>query len=242
LWGTATLLRDGKVLVAGGGESGGPSAELYDPASGTWTATGKMVYGGGGATLLLDGKVLVAGAGDGTSAELYDPARGTWTATGSMLTPGGTATLLRDGRVLVVSGDGGPGSSSCCAPNIHGDLPSAELYDPASGTWTATSDTIRPRSGHTATLLPDGKVLVAGGVGVRGIGPDASAELYDPASGTWTRTSNMIEVHGGGTATLLSDGTVLLVGGFNGAYFIDPVRTDAAAIAGVELYDPGSGN
>jgi Galactose oxidase, central domain/Kelch motif len=241
--GTATLLRDGRVLVAGG-ISDGTSAELYDPASGTWTATGSMVIPrlGGTATLLRDGRVLVAGGccdGNGislASAELYDPTSGTWTATGSMATPrsdGHTATLLTDGRVLVAGGGGGVGSASCCAPNIHGDLPSAELYDPVSGTWTAAGMYVQ--GGDTATLLRDGRVLVAGGGWVRlaGGGFEAIAELYDPASGSWTRTSNMIGLHlRGDTATLLPDGTVLVVGGSN----------EMNIEAGAELYDPGSGN
>ena len=134
---TATLLPNGKVLVAGGYDGSGTlaSAELYDPASGTWTATGSLATARyrHTATLLPNGKVLVAGGSDNSgalaSAELYDPASGTWTATGSLATARDchTATLLPNGKVLVAGGFDGSGS-----------LASAELYDPASGTWTAT--------------------------------------------------------------------------------------------------------
>lgn len=246
--GTATLLPDGKVLVAGGWGTSGvtTSAELYDPAGGTWTATGSLIDARGGhtATLLGDGRVLVAGAGYGNSsqalasAELYDPASGTWAATGSMVTPHEdphTATLLRDGTVLV-AGDGTvhvPGP--CCAQPSGALPPSAELYDPASGTWTATGEMKDVRSYHTATLLPDGDVFVAGS----GEGGPLPAELYDPVTRSWTAISSSIEPHlYGETATLLPDGEVLVVGGSNGT--ISP--SGDAVMAGAELYDPGSAN
>jgi len=233
---TATLLLDGRVLVAGGASRAGmnalATAELYDPVSGTWTATGDMVAPGRGhtATLLSDGKVLVVG-GDGnpTLAQLYDPASGTWTATGRpkiRYHVEHTATLLRDGKVLVT---GGP-------PNGR-DIgwPTAELYDPASGSWTVTGNMVRIRLGHTATLLSDGKVLVAGGYSQGGSSEStASAEVYDPSSGSWTAVRKMAAIRSGGwTATLLTDGRVLVVGGF---------RSDGnGVLASTELYDPGTG-
>jgi Galactose oxidase, central domain len=180
---TATLLPNGKVLVAGGSNNNGvnfASAELYDPATGTWTKTGSLTAGRTRhtATLLPNGKVLVAGGYDVfgnpfASAELYDPASGTWTETGSLATRRSlhTATLLPNGKVLVAGGYG-----------LFGDhyLTSAELYDPASGTWTATGSLNMARYNHTATLLPNGKVLVAGGLAG---GYLASAELYDVGLG-----------------------------------------------------------
>ena len=134
----AVRLQDGRVLVVGGhsGPSGYAqdltSAELYDPATGTWSATGSISKPLVAATLLRDGKVLVlVGDVDGgpRSAEVYDPASGTWTATGPM-DPGaeesdGKFTVLRDGRVLLAGRDG------------------AQVYDPASGTWTATGPMVR---------------------------------------------------------------------------------------------------
>ena len=212
---SATLLPNGKVLVAAGVSNEGPSgdlasAELYDPASGTWTATGSLgtarrLYT---ATLLLNGKVLVAGGQNGTtaflaSAELYDPASGTWAATGSLATARHfhTATLLPNGKVLVAGGGGSGGA-----------LAIAELFDPASGIWTATNSLATGRYIPGATLLSDGTVLVAGGVDNNGSSL-ASAELYDPASGTWTATGSLATARVVHTATLLSDGKVLVAAG-----------------------------
>src|SRR6266550_5369266 len=148
---TATLLPSGKVLVACGGVAEAyafpytNTAELYDPATGTWTFTGSLnnVRSLHTATLLPDGKVLVAGGwpeaiSTGT-AELYDPATGTWTFTGSLniRRAAHTATLLFDSRVLVVGG--------------RANVASVELYDPATGTWTVTGSLLTGRSDHTAT-------------------------------------------------------------------------------------------
>lgn len=239
---TATLLPNGKVLVAGGlsGFHGVPSAELYDPATGTWTPTGSLHTRRRShtATLLPDGKVLVAGGfvpepgtilgGFAThTAELYDPASGTWTSTGSLATArtDHTATLLGNGKVLVTGGatrSGGEGT---------GILASAELYDPQSGTWTSTGNLASARSNHTATLLPNGKVLVASGAGMTG-NRLASAELYDPASGTWSPTGSLLTPRVYHTATLLQGGKVLVAGGSDSSGF---------GSRRAELYDPASG-
>jgi N-acetylneuraminic acid mutarotase len=179
---TATLLPNGKVLVAGGYNhyySNVLSAELYDPASGAWTPIGSL---GSGryhhtATLLPNGRVLIAG-GYGSyayTAELYDPTSGAWTPTGSLsqYRSWHTATLLPNGQVLVA---GGGNTTSGGADGYLYSADYGELYDPASGAWTPTGRHCQSRFRHTATLLPNGQVLVAGGVGAAG--QLTSAELY----------------------------------------------------------------
>jgi hypothetical protein len=235
---TATLLPDGRVLVTGGlvndrlDGRASAAVELYDPNSGSWTATRRMteVRWGHTATLLPNGKVLVAGGyvnGSDSldSSELYDPSTGRWTITGDMTVGRGghRATLLPDGTVLVIGGgaedtqlEGGPRSAT------------AELYDPHSGKWTATGKLTQARMGFSATLLPDGTVLVAGGDG-----GFTAAELYDPGSRKWTAIGSMAEGRFGHTATLLTDGTVLVAGGC--------ACSDPGAVASAELYQPSTG-
>ena len=234
---TATLLANGKVLVAGGNINyGNPTAtaELYNPATGTWTATGSMATArvAAAAALLPDGKVLVAG-GDGAnfcntalaSAELYDPTSGTWSAAADMISPREfqTATLLTNGKVLMAGGN-----TPCASPYT---LNTAELYDETTNTWTATtSSMVSARYGHTATLLNTGKVLVTGGQDLTGFS-QSSAELYDPTADTWTATGSMTTVREFHAATLLANGKVLVTGG-QGA----PLTTASA-----NLYDPNTG-
>jgi Galactose oxidase, central domain/Kelch motif len=182
---TATLLPDGRVLVAGGyntSKGALAGAELYDPATGTWIVTGSLNTARyrHTATLLLDGKILVAGGvqvdgGDALArTELYDPATGTWTVTDNLQAArqSHTATLLASGTVLVAGGDNGHFLA-------NGRLASAELYDPATGKWTATGKLATGRYHYTATLLPNGQVLAAAGYG-NPVGQISSAELYDP--------------------------------------------------------------
>jgi WD40 repeat protein len=181
---TATLLPDGRVLVAGGGETA--VAELYDPRRDTWTATGPMAHGHWDctATLLPDGKVLVAGGEATRSAELYDPRTGLWTETGSMsFYAQHTATLLPDGLVLVTGATGGNGFLEAAAQvqGVEFAKP-AELYDPRTGTWTAAASMSAVRRSQTATLLPDGRVLVAGGWGDNSV-VLGSAALYHAGTG-----------------------------------------------------------
>src|SRR5436190_17672226 len=213
---TATLLPNGKVLVAGGRDfvTGRSSAELYDPATGTWTTTGSLTTAlfAHTATLLPSGKVLVAGGGGApSSAELYEPSSGTWATTGSLATGRvfHTATLLPNGKVLVAGG--WPASSG--GPDPPPSVSSAELYDPAAGTWTTTGSLATGRDIPTATLLPNGRVLVAGGSSTAGGSPLSSSELYDPGSGSWTATGSMAAARKSHTATLLPSGKVLAAGG-----------------------------
>lgn len=239
---TATLLRDGSVLVVGGYDDKAPpmedgthirlaTAELYDSASGSWSAAASMgsARAGHTATLLPDGSVLVVGGGgeaeriEGPSrsatAELFDPSTGTWSPTGSMTEPLGnfSATLLPDGMVLVAGGSG--------------NYREAELYDPSSGTWTATESMAEGRMAHSATLLLDGTVLVTGGCACSEPPPTASAELYDPSTGTWAATGSMADGRMAHAATLLADGSVLVAA--NGLFDDKPAST--------ELYDPSAG-
>lgn len=241
-WHTVALLRSGKVLVAGGCDNAGNAiagAELYDPGTGTWSATGSMGTARcmHTATLLPNGMVLVAGGGSSTScsptgftsAELYDPSSGTWHGTGS-LNVGRythTATLLQDGTVLIAGG--------CCdtsqAPQTS--LGSAEFYNPVTGTWSLTGAMNGVRAQHTATLLPDGSVLVAGGLFYR-TGAVASAERYNPSTGIWTVTVSMGTARAQHTAMLLPNGTILVAGGTPGG--------GCSGQATSEVYDPASGS
>src|SRR5437660_5632577 len=232
---TATLLPNGKVLVVGGRDASGslPGAELYDPATGKWTAAGGInPRENHTATLLPNGKVLIAAGyvfrADSPlpSAELYDPATGTSTMTGPLNTARNnhTAILLPNGKVLVAGGQDNNGATN-----------SAELYDPDSGTWTPTGPLNAARTGHTATLLPDGTVLIAGGFNGYGGDSFASAELYDAAAGAWTPTSPLNTARNSHTATLLPNGKVLIAGGVNGAY------PNAIYFSNAELYDPATG-
>jgi hypothetical protein len=235
---SATLLPDGRVLVAGNGASpldpAGQTAdvELLSSPTGQWAATGELKSRREGhtATLLPGGRVLVAGGeGDkagrrakhdkaGRRAEVFDAATGQWVAIGELKHPrdGHTATLLPDGRVLVAGGEGdkagrsakGGGARHSAKDGGAGD--SAEVFDPATGQWMATGELKVRRDGHTATLLPDGRVLVAGGEGDKA---GHSAEVFDPATGQWAATGELKSRREGHTATLLLDGRVLVAGG-----------------------------
>lgn len=220
------VLADHRVLVCGGfdGAQRLRSAEIFDPATGVWTATGSMneTRIGHNATLLADGRVLVAGGDPAVAtAELYDPTSGRWSSTGS-LSQGRKTFLsirLQSGRVLAAGGSvGSPGEG----------IASTEIYDPISGAWSAAGGMVRPRTEHAAVVLGDGRVLVAGG---RSSGtPSASAEIFDPTSGAWSEVASMLTARPDAfTLTLLQDGRALAVGGSSGA-----------PLAAAEIFDPGT--
>ncbi|MGQ0520892.1 MAG: DUF7948 domain-containing protein [Actinomycetota bacterium] len=239
----SVLLADGRVLLAGGRDrqngTAVASAEVYDPKTGTWALTGSMTVGRTAhtATLLRNGKVLVTGGATGNlttnaqpqlaTAELFDPATGTWSATGTMATSRylHSAHLLRDGRVLVAGGRfcASPPPASCDFTQFTA---SAEIYDPATGAFTATGSMSVPRHTTEATILNDGRILIPAGFGGPSSGHN-SADVFDPATNTWTPTGPLNIGRSRQGAVTLRDGRVLIAGGFSGANT-------------AELYDPAT--
>lgn len=224
---TATLLRDGTVLIAGGGNDQPlASAELYNPQTGTFTKLEDMTSARQGhtATLLKNGNVLVAGSGmdDKHSAELFNIRTHRFEATGNMRMNrlGPTATLLPNGKVLIAGGASGEERG-------HTVVATAELYDPATGRFTPTGSMTLVRYKHGALLLPDSTVLIVGGSDEHDWrGQYNSVELYDMKRGTFSRVRDMegkrFKLPNG--VTLLNDGTVLVTGGAKK----------------IEIYNPGT--
>jgi hypothetical protein len=210
---TATRLGNGKVLIAGGSDLTGliPAAELYDPSSGTFSLTGSLNTPrfGHTATLLPTGEVLIAGGANGNylaSAELFNPSTGAFTPTGSMKTTRQffTATLLNNGEVLVAGGE----NSNAVAPFIS----TAELYNSSTGKWSSTGSLNTGRYNHTATLLNNGEVLIAGGGAHL-----ASAELFNPSTGKFSVTGSLNTGRTDHATVLLTDGEALAMGGYAGS-------------------------
>jgi len=234
---TATLLPNGKVLIAGGADINGDAfagTELYDPASNSFatsgTATMNVARYRATATLLSNNKVLIAGGEDSNGAalgstELYDPITNSFAASGTatmnIARGTATATLLPNGKVLIAGGFG-----------AIGDLASTELYDPASNSFaiSGTPTMSSTRYGATATLLPNGLVLIAGGTDISG--PVTSTDLYDPATNTFaaTGTATMNVARYYATATQLPNNKVLIAGGYG----------YAGVLNSTELYDAAS--
>lgn len=218
---SATLLADGRVFIAGGFDQNSPlkTAELYDPATATFTPTGNMadVHEYLVSVLLSNGKVLISGA---PSAELYDPAKGTFAWLGPMVGGSGSAVLLEDGSVLIPDNAG------------------VSLY-------SVTLDSIRLASSlpdqsflDTATILPNGRVLIAGGSSTKGDDTTNVASVFDPRRGTLEGTGLLLFSRSSQTATLLPGGNVLIVGGYDG----DGYDTGVPVLWDAEQYDPFSGS
>src|SRR5437667_4964280 len=229
---SAVLLRDGTVLVTGGNIDRTPctdvcvttiaGSEIYNPSTGTWTTVGEMTIPRSffTTTALSNGRVLATGGRIHTGpgyydykaiafADLYDPATGKWRATGTttISREDHSAVLLTNGQVLVTGGS---------TVDFNGvTVTSAELYNPATGAWTATGSMLQSRERHTTTVLQNSQVLVAGGDWYDGVNAGflTECELYDPVLGTWSATASMSAPRFGARAALLLDGRVLEAGG-----------------------------
>jgi N-acetylneuraminic acid mutarotase len=239
---SAVLLGSGKVLVVAGLQSYPDctyraTAELYDPATNTWAATGSLHLARSSATttLLASGKVLLAGGPQNgcptpnsglNEAEVYDPVSGTWAVTGTLSLPrfNNSITRLPNGKVLLAGGYAAVGT-----------IATADLFDPTTGSFSLTGSlaTARAATGGSgdngdSPLLQNGQVLFAGGYTSAGsiLG---NTELYNPASGTWTTTGSLTTARAFDTATLLPDGHVLVVGGYTNG---------SIPLASTELYTP----
>ena len=224
---TATLLNDGRVLIAGGTGVDGvarANCELFDPKANRWIRAPGMIdaRAGHAATLLSDGSVLVTGGETGlgifpieslASAEIYHPTSNSWTAAAAMHVPRRmhSSFRLHDGRVLVVSGTNeAPASPLPAVQQVQ-----AEVYDPQRDSWAFAGAGLPPLNGQAATLMPDGMVLVTGGSTDKGFAT-TGAELFDPSTKRWQSTTwPMATPRYGHTATLLPDGKVLLTGGYS---------------------------
>jgi N-acetylneuraminic acid mutarotase len=262
---TATLLPNGQVLVIGGLEmpgcctEGTRTAELYDPATNAWTVTPPPpeLQEAATATLLQNGEVLVTGTFGPddddkavAGAVLYDPSTNTWAAAAAPNTKrlSGTATLLPNGDVLAL---GGIQYGENWASEYKDALSSSEIYDPATNRWTTDASMSHPRWGQTATLMPSGDVLIAGGTEETGGASTeahgiSSAELFDPQANSWTAVAPMIVGRQSDTATLLPNGDVLAAGGwgdFGGSpssFYVLCGVGGCQGASNAELYEPAT--
>lgn len=244
---TATRLAGGDVLVAGGLTLAGgtlqatAATELFNPGNGTWSTTGTLPaasYQAAAVLLSSSGDVLYAGGMTGTGASaattstsaVYDPATNKWTPTAGQLTlgvSGAAAGLLQNGEVLLA---GGESQVKGGAASVTSE---AELYQPSSGTWSATATMPAGVVGATSTVLGNGDLLVAGGRTTATGNPTASSELFVPSTSSWSATGNLPVATYGASASLLSSGEVLYSGGMVSS---SGSPTDVAAV-----YAPSSG-
>ena len=232
------MLNDGRVLAAAGEDATKTgtlplnTAEVWDPSSGEFSVTASMEQDHAGVPSVLVGdKVLVIGRYIG---ELYDPSTGTWSSAGTPnreRAQGAVAVLMNDGKVMITGGEfirsGWVGANTV-------PLMSTEVYDPATSTWTETSNMIEPRKFHAAGVLNDGRVIV--------LGPkddNMVIDVYDPTSVEemkWPTIGVLAENRSESyTASVLNDGRVIVVGG----YFINEDKK-TRAIATAEIFDPNA--
>jgi len=234
-------LSDGRIIVVGGTDTTGvdgaaktfySTAEIYNPAIGTWTSTGSLKTGPRALhtlTLMYGGESLITGGWNGnaalSSAEIYNLKTGTFSATGSMnhVRAQHSAISLFDGRVLITGGFDSSGNP----------IASAEIYDPATGLFTETPEPMASaRSAHRMTAVGNGKVLITGGFGASGA-PLATAELFDPApvnpaTDTFTPADSLLHARANHSATELPTGEILVAGGYDGG----------GVLGSTEIYDP----
>jgi hypothetical protein len=248
---TLTLLADGSVLVTGGTSPRAAdgmsnlvelaSTERFDPKTNLFVAGSPLTVARSGhmAAPLPDGKVLVFGGLDAknhvlASAEVYDPATGTFTAVGSMSQArwNGTATPLLDGRVLVVGGRATFDSGAV--------ISTAELFDPASGTFQKTGSLAAARTDHAAVRLADGRVAILGGG--RGSRIDQrSVEIYDPTTGVFSTQGEIVTARVT-SAFLVPGDKILLAGGIGGTPpTTGPQAGNYPTLDSIEVYDPATG-
>lgn len=262
---TATRLRDGRVLIVGGEDSKYDmlaSVEIYDPATETTTAAAPLPEPRSHhtATLLPNGQVLVVGGGQGStislpsgdavlgSAVLYDPEANAWRPTGDLIgkRAGHRAVALADGRVLVVGGGDRVGYPCTARPGctVAESIGTAEIYDPASGTFSKTGDLASPRIAFSLDVLPSGKIVAAGG-GAKNDGL-TSVEIFDAASGTWSKGPDLDGqrlFHASavvGTALLVVGGKIANVSPINSADLLDDGASKWRKGASVEIPRTGA--
>ncbi|MEZ4307613.1 MAG: kelch repeat-containing protein [Polyangiaceae bacterium] len=225
-WPIAAPMCDGRVYVDAGGSASNHNAEIYDPVTDSWVPTAKTKGGHtyGAATLMADCRILLSGGYDSnTFSEVYDPSTGIYKLTGQMGAERffHTLTVLPDGRVLAVGG-GVPINGKWSTKNA------VDLLDPTTLKWTKADPLHYRRRAHTATLLPDGRVLVAGGTdggqanGTEGGTQLSTSEIYDPATDTWQDLPPLHTARALHTAALLPSGGVILLGGLDGTGSASP--------------------
>ena len=240
-WHTATLLRDGSVLVTGGATDL-HSVERYDPVANTWRVVAPMIQRRGRhvATLLADGRVFVIGGEDFffgreiDTPEVYDPVADRWTLTAPPPSwwqrVGFRLTLLQDGRVLLSGG-----------VDFEGGMMSSEIYDPRLDAWSPAGVMNQDRYGHSATALADGRVLVAGGVEDDFLGRSSPAtEVYLAETGQFALGARLANSRAAHEATLLADGNVMVSGGWQ-SYLRQNGWMGFRTMGSIEIYDVGAG-